>query len=139
MARTELRLRLSAENGGVIEELARTAGRSPAAVASELLREASRMRRVPGICFRGQGVERTAYVADSGLAVWEIAEAWRNLDSSWERLKQMFHWLSDAQLRAALDCSSVYPSEIEAALSENAAWTPARIRAAMLAAPKTDR
>lgn len=132
--KAELRLRLSAEDSAVIEELARAAGRSPAVVASELLREASRMRRVPGIYFRGKGDERIACVAETGLAAWEIVEAWRRLEESWERLQQAFHWLTDAQLRAALDYAAVYPSEIEAALAENAAWTPERIRAAAPAA-----
>ena len=113
-----------------IEDTARRTGRASADVANEMLSEAARMRRVPGIVFVDGTSGRVARVGGTGLDVWEIISGFRGMDQDWERLRTAYHWLSEHQLRAALAYAEAYPEEIEAALSENDSWTPEKTWAA---------
>jgi uncharacterized protein (DUF433 family) len=106
---------------------ARDTGRGLTDVAGEMLDEAIRMRRVPGIVFADSMSGRVARIAGTGLEVWEIVEEHRAVGGDWDRLKVGYHWLSDSQLQAALAYAAAYPDEIEAALHDNAAWTPERV------------
>jgi len=110
-----------------IAETAEAAGRDFSAVANELLVEAMKMRRCPGILFADGPTGRRARIAGTGLEVWEVVAAHQSLDRDVSRLQAAYHWLSEAQLRAALGYAAAYPSEIEQHIARNAAWTPARL------------
>ncbi len=112
-----------------LEDTAQRTGRSVEAVASEMLDEAARMRRVPGITFADSTSGRVARIAGTGLDVWEIIGEYRAVDRDWEHLKASFDWLSEQQLRAALAYAEAFPAEIEAAVAANASWTPDKIEA----------
>lgn len=60
-----------------INDLAQQSGRDFESVAVELLDEAVRMRRVPGIVFADEGNRRAARVGGTGLEVWEIIRTYR--------------------------------------------------------------
>jgi uncharacterized protein (DUF433 family) len=107
-----------------IEETARRTGRSLAEVAGEMLAEAVKMRRVPGIVFADGTRGRVARIAGTGLEVWEIIAAYRAANQDWELLRADFDWLSEQQLRAALAYAEAYPEEIEERLERDARWTP---------------
>lgn len=107
-----------------IEDTARRTERPVAAVATEMLAEAVKMRRVPGIVFADETSGRVARVAGTGLGVWEIVSQYRADGEHWEHLKAGFHWLSEQQLRAALAYAEAYPEEIDDAMREDASWTP---------------
>ena len=107
-----------------IEDAARRTERSLAEVAGEMLAEALKMRRIPGIVFADGTHGRVARIAGTGLDVGEIVAAYRAANENWELLKADFDWLSEQQLRSALVYAEAYPEEIEDALRENAAWTP---------------
>jgi uncharacterized protein (DUF433 family) len=126
----EVTLHLPDELCATIEEVARRTGRAFGSVASELLTEAVKARRVAGITFTDGTQGRVARVAGSGLEVWEIVERYRAVGEDWELLKQEFDWLTEPQLRAALAHAAAYPEEIEARLAQEAHWTPERIKAA---------
>src|SRR2546430_913412 len=67
----------------------------------QLLDEAIRMVRAPGIVFvEGRG-QRRAAVASSGLEVWEIVATWKEGTERWETLVDAYPELSAMQLRAA--------------------------------------
>jgi uncharacterized protein (DUF433 family) len=130
MSSREVTLHLPDELCATIEDAARRTGRAFGSVASELLAEAVKARRVAGITFSDGAQGRVARVAGSGLEVWEIVERYRAVDEDWGLLKQEFDWLSEPQLRAALAYAAAYPEEIEARLTQEAWWTPERIKAA---------
>lgn len=111
---------------GVLE-LARRTGRDLSAVVNELLDEALKMRRIPGIVFADSRRGRIARLAGTGLAVHEIARASRDLGGDWQVLREGYHWLSDLQLRTALAYVEAYPDEIEQRLREDDQWTPERV------------
>jgi uncharacterized protein (DUF433 family) len=89
--------------------------------------EAEKMRHVPGIYFADSPSGRQAYIAGTGLGVFEIVRGLKDLDNDWEELRRSFHWLSEEQLQAALSYYEAYPGEIDAQLREEEYWTPARI------------
>jgi uncharacterized protein (DUF433 family) len=107
-----------------IEDAARRTERTLVEVAGEMLAEAVKMRRVPGIVFADGIRGRVARIAGTGLDVWEIVAAYRTANESWELLKADFDWLSEQQLHSALAYAEAYPEEIEEALRDNATWTP---------------
>jgi uncharacterized protein (DUF433 family) len=97
--------------------------RSVADVAQELLEEALRMRRCPGIYFADEPSGRTAKIGGTGLAVWEVL---RDLppDGDPARVREAFPQLSQAQLTAALMYFRRYPGEIQREIAANAALIP---------------
>jgi hypothetical protein len=90
-------------------------------VAEGLLREAVRMRRVPGIVFMEGPAGRRASLARTGLDVWEVVSTYKGVDGDRERL-------SESQLSAALDYYEFYPEEIDTRIEREEWWTPERVR-----------
>ena len=117
-------LRIPEDVRAEIEATARRSGRDFSSVAKEMLTEAIKMRRIPGIVFADGLNRRVVRVAGTGLEVFEIVAAFRNMDEDWERLRTAYHWLSEQQLRAALAYAAAYPEEIEERLRAEERWTP---------------
>ncbi len=112
-----------------IEEIARRTGRDVAGVAVEMLTEAVKMRRFPGITFTDGASGRVARVAGTRIPVFQIVDQFRVMGESWERLCKGYHWLSEYQLRTALAYAEAYPEEIEERLRREEYWTPERVYA----------
>jgi len=121
-------LRIPVELEREIEREGATRGQSWSAAALELLEEAVRMRRAPGIMFGDGSVGRRALVSGTGLDVWEIIATWHAADRDYNQLKLAYPWLSEVQLRAALGYYQLYPREIDVRLEEERSWTPERVR-----------
>lgn len=97
----------------------------------ELLHEAVRMRRVPGIVFVDSITGRRPVVAGTGVDVWEVIATRKALADNEEQLCQAYHWLSPAQVRAAVAYYELYPDEIDERLALEESWTPERVRDAL--------
>jgi len=98
------------------------------AMVLELLEEAVRMRRAPGIVFVDGANGRRAVVAGSGLEVWEIVQMWREVGEDYRRLRAAYDWLTEPQLRAALSYWELYGSEVEERLAREAKLTAERVQ-----------
>jgi len=122
-------LRIPAEVVKTIEGLAEASRQDFSATAIELLTEAVKMRRCPGIVFADSPSGRRARVLGTGLDVWEIIAMYNSLGQDLARLKEAYHWLSDAQLRAALGYCAAYPAEIDERIRRNESWTKERLLA----------
>lgn len=94
----------------------------------ELLREAVRMRRIPGIFFVNSITGRRPVITGTGLDVWEVITTWKALGQDVEQLREAYHWLTLTQLRAALAYYRLYPQEIEERIALEERWTPERVR-----------
>jgi uncharacterized protein (DUF433 family) len=129
MGTAQKSLRIPQEVVKAIEELAEISGQDFTAVAVELLTEATKMRRCPGIVFVDGASGRRACIAGTGLDVWEVVATYKGLNRDLTRLHQAYHWLSEAQLRAALGYYAVYPDEIDRRISLNERWTGEQLRA----------
>ncbi len=127
MATVQKSLRIPSETVKAIEELAEATRQDFSATAIELLTEAVRMRRCPGIVFADSPSGRHARVAGTGLDVWEIIAMHKSLERDPVRLREAYHWLSDAQLRAALSYFAAYPEEIDRRIALDERWTKERL------------
>jgi len=111
-----------------IQAIARESGKDFSAMTKELLEEAVKMHRCPGIVF-SEGVSgKKARIAGTGLEVWEVIANYKSVAENFERLKTAYHWLNELQLRAALGYYRAYPDEIETLISRNESWTADCIR-----------
>ena len=81
------------------------------------------MRRCPGIVFNSGVTGRRARIAGTGIEVWEIVAQYKSLKRDQEKLSQAFHWLTKAQVKAALGYYAAYPDEIDDAIKRNEQWT----------------
>lgn len=93
-------------------------------MTADLTSEASKMCRVPGVIFADGESGRRARIAETGIEVFEAIMSYLAVNKDWKRFKQCLHWLSDDQLRAAVTYYKTYPDEIDAAIEENAKYTP---------------
>ena len=110
----------------IYQEMERTAEiehRDVNSVAEEMLSEAVKMRRCPGIIFADGATGRRARLAGTGLDVWEVIASYKSMGDSFGRLKSAYHWLEEDILRAALFYYECYPGEIDARSQRNEAWT----------------
>ena len=94
----------------------------------DLLSEAVRMRRVPGIVFVDSRTGRRPVIAGAGLDVWEVIATWKAVGEDEARLRQACGWLSEPQIRAALNYYALYAEEIDKRLAMEETWTPERLR-----------
>lgn len=111
-----------------IDEIAREHKKDFTAVTNELLEEAIKAHRCPGIVF-SEGVSgRKARIAGTGIEVWEVLAAYQSMGKIFKRLRQSYHWLTEQQLKAALGYYALYAGEIDALLVTNEEWTPEKIK-----------
>jgi uncharacterized protein (DUF433 family) len=87
------------------------------AIVEAIAEEAIRTRTFPGISFRGVDWDRRAWVIGTGLDVWQIVDAYRDIGS----IESMVEGGSanERQIRLALDYYERFPEEIDAAIAEN--------------------
>ena len=112
-------------------EIAREAeerGKTWSATAKELLTEAVRMRRAPGIVFVDGPSGRRAVVAGPGIDAWEVIATWKQGDEDYDELRKNYDWLNETQIRAALSYYEQFPSEIDTRLAREREWTSERLR-----------
>lgn len=131
-------VRVSEELAREISLEAKARGKSWSAATAELLEEAVRMRRAPGILFSTGPAGRRAVLAGTGLDVWEVVATWRGAGEDFAALQASYPWLTEPQLRAALGYYRLYPEEVDERLRREEEWTPERVRAELpFAEPRT--
>lgn len=127
MVSVQKSLRIPEELVQAIQEEAEIAGREFSRTANELLAEALKMRRCPGILFVDSPSGRRARIVGTGLDVWEVIATFKSLKKNFARLRRAYHWLTEPQLRAALGYYAAYPDEIDARIDRDAGWTKERL------------
>ena len=128
MAGVQKSLRLPLETMKEIEQMAKEAGQDFSNITKDLLQEAIKLRRCPGILFAQGTSGRRARVAGTGIEVWEIIATYRSLKQDLKRLQKVYHWLSREQLRAALGYYAAYPQEMDQLIEENERWSEEKVR-----------
>jgi len=112
-------LRLPKEAVKEIESLAESAGKDFSGLTRDLLLEAIKSRKCPGISFADGPTGRRARIAGSGIDVWELIAAFKGLKEDYENLKNAYHWLSEQQIRSALSYYALYTKEIDDLIAKN--------------------
>ncbi|MBI3608468.1 MAG: DUF433 domain-containing protein [Nitrospirae bacterium] len=129
MAVIQKSLRIQQDTLKEIERIAKETHQDFSRVANELLEEAVKTHRCPGIVFT-EGVKgRRARVAGTGIEVWEMIAAYHSVGKNAARLRRAYHWLTDQQLRSALGYYKAYPEEIDRLITANEEWTPEHVHA----------
>ena len=118
-SRTPRSLRLRPPLDEAVRNLARQVRRPAAQVINDLLDEALRSRRFPGVIFVEGPAGRRAHLAGTGLDVWEAVELVREYGST-EAVIRAFPHLSPVRIRTAMAFAEEYPEEIESFLDLNA-------------------
>jgi uncharacterized protein (DUF433 family) len=102
-----------------IERLRRGRRATFSSLASELIAEAAKMRRCPGVVFADGPSGRRARIEGTGIEVWEVIASYLALGKDEKRLKKAYAWLSDRQLLAAMGYYRAYPREMEDLVDAN--------------------
>ncbi|BBO85428.1 hypothetical protein DSCO28_59940 [Desulfosarcina ovata subsp. sediminis] len=127
MATLQKSLRLPEEAVKEIEDLASRSGKDFSGLARDLLIEAIKMRRCPGITFADGPTGRRARIAGTGIDVWEFIATFKGLDEDYDKLKETYHWLSDPQIRSALIFYTLYPYEVDKKIADNEQITEEKV------------
>ncbi len=128
MAGVQKSLRLPPETMEEIEKMAKETGQDFSNVTKDLLQEAIKMRRCPGILFAEGTGGRRARVAGTGIEVWEVIATFKSVKGDFKRLQKAYHWLSAEQLKAALGYYGIYPQEIDRLIERNEEWDEEKVR-----------
>ncbi len=123
MGAVQKSLRIPQEIVEEIEIIARETGRDFSSIAKDLLAEAIKMRRCPGIVFADGVSGRRARIAGTGLEVWEVISTYRSVNQDFSRLQKAYHWLTEQQLRAAIGYYTAYREEIDEVIKRNETWS----------------
>jgi uncharacterized protein (DUF433 family) len=128
MAGVQKSLRLPPETMKQIEQMAKETGQDFSNVTKDLLQEAIKMRRCPGILFAEGTGGRRARVAGTGIEVWEVIAVYKSVKEDFKRVQKAYHWLSAEQLKAALGYYRIYPQEIDRLIERNEEWNEEKVR-----------
>jgi uncharacterized protein (DUF433 family) len=105
-----------------IDDIAKTIKKDFTAVTNELLVEAIKTHRCPGIVF-SEGVSgRRARIAGTGIEVWELISTYKGANKNIKKLRRSYHWLTEQQIKTAIGYT-LYPDEIDMLIAENERWT----------------
>ena len=127
MAGVQKSLRLPPETMKEIEQMAKETGQDFSSVTKDLLQEAIKMRRCPGILFSEGTSGRRARVAGTGIEVWEVIATYKSVKGDFKRLQKAYHWLSGEQLKVALGYYTIYPQEIDRLIEQNEQWNDEKV------------
>lgn len=141
MSSIQKSLRLPEEVVREIESLTSSTGKDFSGLAKDLLTEAVKLRRCPGITFADGPTGRRARIAGTGIEVWELIATFKGLEEDYKKLKKAYHWLSEQQIRAALSYYALYTKEIDERISANEEMTEDRVlkRFPFLSKPEVKR
>ena len=110
-------IRLSQTTDRFVTAEAQRTKRSKGAIVEALTEEAARMRRFPGVAFRGEDAAREAWVIGTGLDVWEIIEMLQDYGTVERLVEEAALDRRAVQLARAYYAS--YQEEIDRAIAEN--------------------
>ena len=119
MATVQKSIRIQEKTLKEIEKISKDSRREFSAVTNELLEEALKMKRCPGIVFTVGTTGRRARIAGTGIEVWEVIATYKGIAKDFARLSKAYHWLSEQQLRAAIGYYAIYTDEIDTLIKQN--------------------
>jgi uncharacterized protein (DUF433 family) len=123
MTAVQKSLRIPQDTVQEIERIASESGRDFSSVTKDLLSEAIKMHKCPGIFF-AEGVSgRRPRVGGTGIEVWEVIANYKSLDQDYKRLQTAYHWLTEQQLRAAIGYYRAYSEEVDDQIERNESWS----------------
>ena len=111
-----------------IAELAKDSKKDFTTITTELLEEAVRAHRCPGIIFTEGVSGKRARIAGTGIEVWEVIATYKGVGKDLKRLSKAYHWLTEQQIKSAIGYYNLYTKEIDCLIDENEEWPYDRIK-----------
>lgn len=71
--------------------------------------------------------ELRARIAGTGIEVWEVITSYKSMSNDFAVLCENYHWLSEDQLKAALEYYESHREEIDERIERDERWTPETI------------
>ncbi len=127
MSTVQKSMRIPEELIKELKSITLESGKDFSTVTKELLQEAIRMRRCPGIVFTEGVSGRRARIAGTGIEVWEVIASYKSVDNDLRRLRKTYRWLTEQQFRSVIGYWRTYPDEIDFLVTQNESWTKERI------------
>jgi uncharacterized protein (DUF433 family) len=112
-------VRFTKRTDAFMEAEAKRLKRSKSSLVEELAEESGKVRRFPGIAFRGEGPYREPWIVGSGLDVWELCEILTHYGGSIERVTDDYDGVDERACRLTLAYRREYPEEIAEAIAQN--------------------
>ena len=112
-------IRLPEEIQREISLAARERGQDTDSLLAELVSEAYKMLRVPGVVFADGPAGRRARLEGTGVEVFEVVQAFLAEDRDRAQLAIAYHWLDARQLDAALEYFRQFPEDVTPFLSDD--------------------
>ena len=109
-------IRLDQRDDTYVQSEAKRLNRPRGAVVQDYTSEAIRMRRFPGVGFRGDDHRRRAWLIGTGLDIWELVGLLRDFGSERELINE--YGLTPGQIRIALAFYNEYRDEVEEQLGQ---------------------
>lgn len=100
-----------------IEAEAKRTGQPKETIIADLIEETVRVRRFPGIAFRGRDHDRRAWLLGTGLDIWEVIESYKELGSL-EQLLEVSD-IPESKVRLAIAYYDSYTEEIDREVAGN--------------------
>jgi predicted transcriptional regulator len=114
--------RLPEETVERLKRFARRLGKTPSETGAMLIEESLRQEEFALIDFRNSPVGRQAYLANSGLAVWEVMMVAQDYNLDVEAVAHHFQ-KPTAWVMAAFNYAATYPDEIRLAMEDSDAMS----------------
>ena len=112
-------IRVDPETASDIERLSTVQRTTFSALAAEMLCEAAKTRRCPGVVFADGPAGRRARIEGTGIEIWEVISSYLASGKDERRLREAYHWLSERQILTALGYGRTYPREIDDLIRRN--------------------
>jgi uncharacterized protein (DUF433 family) len=108
MSTVQKSMRIPEELIKELNSIAQESGKDFSTVTKELLQEAIKMRRCPGIVFTEGVSGRRARIAGTGIEVWEVIANYKSVDNDLRRLRKTYQWLTEQQFRSIIGYWKTY-------------------------------
>jgi uncharacterized protein (DUF433 family) len=107
-----MQIEIPEELAAAVAEIADKSGQDVQSLVSEMVTEAIKMRRVPGIVFADGATGRRARVGGTGIEVFEVIGLYEAVDRDRQRVRENLPQLTSHQVDMAISYYEAYPEEI---------------------------
>jgi uncharacterized protein (DUF433 family) len=110
--RMAMRIEIPDELAAAVAEIAAKTGQDTDSLVAEMVTEAIKMRRVPGILFADGATGRRARIGGTGIEVFEVIDVYELFGRDREKVLQDLPQLEPHQVDAAIAYYEAYPDDI---------------------------
>ena len=111
-----MQIEIPDELAAAVAEIAAKTGQDVQRLVAEMVTEAVKLRRVPGIVFVDSPTGRCARVAGTGIEVFEVIGLYEAVDRDRQKVQENLPQLDSYQIDMAISYYEAYPEDIRSYL-----------------------